>query len=74
MQDKEQPSLLTLDITRARRRFPAGEPPEKDKAGARRLGVSTATRRQPPLGKGLRPWAPPPPPPPPPARPQDRRS
>lgn len=38
MQDKEQPSLLTLDVSRGRRRFPAGEPPEKDKAGAPRLG------------------------------------
>lgn len=41
MQDKEQPSLLILDVTR-RCRGAAGAPLEKDKAGALRLG----SRRQ----------------------------
>lgn len=69
MQDKEQPSLLTLDVSRGRRRFPAGEPPEKDKAGAPQLG-SLRDASAAASGKGLCPWAPPPPP----AHPQDRRS
>lgn len=37
MQDKEQPSPLILAVTGGKRRCAAGEPWEKDKAGAPRL-------------------------------------